>query len=238
MTTRTLAFLAAGSVVLAVNWTTYVYAVEANLVVEASLGYFINPLVSVALAVLVLGERLRRAQWAAVAIGLVAVIVLTIAMGHPPWISLILALSFGSYGLFKKQANVGAVESLAIETAVLLPVAGVVLAVFWASAAMQFARTDLPISLLLVLLGPITALPLLAFGASATRIPLSSLGLLQYGTPVLQFLLGLFVFHEDMSVGRWIGFILVWIALVIFSVDTVRGASTAAADRLAVAEPD
>ena len=236
---RVLGLLTAGAVVLSINWGTYVYAVQESLVVEASLGYFINPLVSVALGVLFLGERLRPAQWSAVGVALVAVVVLTFALGHPPWISLVLAFSFGSYGLFKKRADISALGSLTVETTVLLPLALAIVISAQAAGTATLGHTDWSTTALLVMLGPVTAIPLVAFGAAATRLPLSVIGVMQYMTPILQFILGLVVFHEAMSTGRWIGFVLVWIALVIFTVDTVR--STRAKrpiSTLAVAEPD
>lgn len=234
---RVLGLLSLGAITLSINWGTYVWAVQANQVVESSLGYFINPLVSVALGVAFLGERLRRAQWVAVGIAILAVVVLTIATGRPPWISLVLAFSFGSYGLFKKKANVGAVQSLALETAVLLPVALGVLAVLEADGSAALGHTTTGTTALLVLLGPVTAIPLIAFGAAATRIPLSTLGLMQYFTPVVQFILGLVVFGETMSAGKWVGFIMVWVALVVFTVDTFRSARSGVST-LSVAEPD
>ena len=236
---RVLWLLAAGAVVLSINWGTYVYAVQENLVVEASLGYFINPLVSVALGVLFLGERLRPAQWSAVGVALVAVAVLTVTLGHPPWISLALAFSFGSYALFKKQAGIGALGSLTVETTVLLPVALAIVVAAQLAGTATLGHTDWSMTMLLILLGPVTATPLVAFGAAATRLPLSVIGIMEYVTPVLQFILGLVVFHEAMSTGRWLGFVLVWIALVIFTVDTVRASrQRQPVSTLVVAEPD
>lgn len=225
---------------LAVNWGFYVYAVATNQVVEASLGYFINPLVSVGLGVLVLRERLRTGQWLAVGIAILAVGVLTVSYGRLPWISLILAFSFGIYGLIKKQVGTGAVESLTIETAVLAPLAVVVMIVMAGSGSSSITSDGAGTVALLVLLGPVTAIPLLAFGGAATRIPLSTLGLMQYLTPVFQFLLGVFVFGEAMSTTRWLGFLLVWISLVVMSVDGLRNArvNRRPIDDLEVTEPD
>ena len=232
--------LGIAAVFLAVNWGFYVYAVATNQVVEASLGYFINPLVSVGLGVIFLRERLRVGQWAAVAVAILAVGVLTVSYGRLPWISLILAFSFGIYGLLKKQADAGAVESLTIETAVLAPVALVVMIAMASSGSSSMTSDGGGTIVLLVLLGPITAIPLLAFGGAATRIPLSTLGLMQYLTPVFQFLLGVFVFGESMSTTRWLGFLLVWLSLVIMSVDGLRNARNGRrpADALEVIEPD
>ena len=162
---------------------------------------------------------------------------LAVSYGRLPWISLILAFSFGIYGLLKKQVGEGAVESLTIETATLAPIALVVMAVFAANGTSAMTAGDPQWVLLLVLLGPVTATPLLAFGGAATRIPLSTLGLMQYFTPVFQFLLGVFYFGEAMSTTRWIGFFLVWTSLVVMSVDGLRHARNRA-DDLEVIEPD
>ncbi len=235
---RDVVMLGIAAAFLAVNWGVYIYAVSSNQVVEASLGYFINPLVSVGLGVALLRERLRLGQWIAVGVAVIAVGVLTFSYGRLPWISLILAGSFGIYGLIKKQVGAGAVQSLTIETAVLLPVALVVMAML-ATSGSSAMITDGPMTvILLVLLGPITAIPLLAFGGAATRIPLSTLGLMQYLTPVVQFILGVVVFGEAMTTSRWFGFILVWLSLVIMSVDGLRNARTNrnAADDLEVTE--
>jgi chloramphenicol-sensitive protein RarD len=234
---RTVGRLALAAVFLAVNWGVYVWAVATDQVIEASLGYFINPLVSVGLGVVVLRERLRSGQWAAVAIAGLAVIVLTVSYGRPPWISLILAFTFGTYGLIKKQVGVGSVESLTIETATLAPLALAIMAWFAVTNDSAMTSGGFSTDLLLILLGPVTALPLLAFGGAANRIPLSTLGLLQYLTPVFQFLLGVFVFGEAMSPTRWIGFLLVWISLVVMTVDGLRH-SRNRADALEVIEPD
>ncbi len=234
---RTVGLLALAAAFLAVNWGVYVYAVESDQVVEASLGYFINPLVTVALGVLFLRERLRPAQWTAVGIAVAAVGVLGVSYGRVPWISLVLAVSFGIYGLLKKQVGIGSVASLTIETAVLAPLAVVVILAFASRGESGFTTGDPMIAVLLVLLGLVTALPLLAFGGAATRMPLSTLGLLQYLTPVLQFLLGVVVFQEVMSTGRWVGFVLVWASLVILTVDGLRH-TRSRTTALEVIEPD
>ena len=236
---RRLALIALAAAVISVNWGVYIWGVNSDHVVETSLGYFINPLVTIAFGVLVLHERLRPAQWAAVGVGALAVVVLTIGYGQPPWIALTLALSFGSYGLIKKQVGLSGVESLAGETAFqFLPALGylVYLAV---SGSGTLGRTD-PGSygwghtVLLVLCGLVTAVPLLAFGAAAVRVPLTTLGLLQYLAPVFQFGLGIWVFHERMPPARWAGFALVWAALALLSWDALRTArATAAAARTA-----
>lgn len=234
---RTVGLLALAAAVLAINWGVYVWAVASDQIVEASLGYFINPLVSVALGVLVLRERLHRAQWVAVAVAVVAVGVLTFSYGRPPWISIILAVSFGLYGLIKKQVGIGSVPSLTIETGVLSPVALVVMMVFIARGESGFTSGDPLDATLLILLGLVTALPLLAFGGAATRIPLSTLGLLQYVTPVLQFIIGVALFSEPMSTSRWVGFVLVWISLVILSIDGLSRSRRHAGEPVVI-EPD
>ncbi len=234
---RKVAALATAAAFLALNWGVYVWAVVSDQVVEASLGYFINPLVSVGLGVLVLRERLRPGQWLAVGIAVVAVAVLTVSYGRPPWISLVLAFSFGIYGLIKKQVGVGSAESLTVETAALAPLALLVMAWFAANGDSGLTSGDPKSVLLLVLLGPVTAVPLLAFGGAATRIPLSTLGLLQYTTPVLQFLIGVLVFSEPMSATRWAGFVLVWLSLVVITVDSIRN-GRGRTDELEVMEPD
>ena len=237
---RHVVLLGVAAVFLAVNWGFYVYAVVSDQVVEASLGYFINPLVSVGMGVVVLRERLRPGQWTAVGVAVVAVLVLTVSYGRVPWISLALAFSFAIYGLIKKQVGTGAVESLTIETAVLAPVAVAVMIGFASSGQSSMVNDGTLTVVLLVLLGPVTAIPLLAFGGAATRIPLSTLGLMQYFTPVFQFLLGVFVFDEVMTTTRWVGFLLVWLSLVIVTVDGLRHArgNRRALDELEVMEPD
>ena len=244
--TRTFGLLALAAVFLSINWGVYVWAVQSDEVVEASLGYFINPLVSVGLGVVILRERLRRPQWVAVGLAVAAVLVLAFAMGQPPWISLVLASSFGIYGLLKKVVGVGSVPSLTIETVVLAPVALVIILTAIHGGSAGIVQSGPGTTALLVMLGPVTAIPLIAFGAAATRIPLSSLGLMQFLTPTLQFILGITIFHEAMTTGRWVGFILVWIALGIFGFDIIRHARIAGATGespsrikdLEVAEPD
>jgi chloramphenicol-sensitive protein RarD len=219
--------LGVGAVLLAVNWGVYIYAVNSGQVVEASLGYYINPLVTVLLGVLVLRERLRRLQWVAVGVGTLAVAVLTAAYGRPPFIALTLALSFGLYGLIKNRvgASVGALASLTTETLVLAPVAAAGLV--WLEVDGQGHFTDNPPwqALLLASVGVATVVPLLFFAAAARRVPLSTIGLLQYLTPTLQLLCGVVLLGERMSPARWAGFGLVWVALVVLTADTVQAAS-------------
>lgn len=218
---RTRWLLLAAAALVSVNWGTYIWAVNNGYVVESSLGYFINPLVSVALGVLVLGETLRRTQRLAVGIAAVAVAVLTVSYGRPPWIALILAFSFGFYGLVRKQAGVAAVPALTVETAFQAPLALVYLAVLGATGGLVFG--DSPgNSAMLMTAGIATTVPLLLFGAAAIRLPLVVLGVLQYLAPVIQFLLGVTYFGEQMPPERWAGFALVWLALVVFTVDVVR----------------
>lgn len=214
---RTLLGFAA--VVVTVNWGTYIWAVNAGHVVETSLGYFINPLFTILLGVLLLHERLRRIQWIAVGIGTVAIIVLSVDSGHVPWIALVLATSFGLYGYFKKRVSVGAVESLTIETGYMAVPALVTLAVIGARGQLAFAHHGPGNTALLVLTGAVTAVPLLLFAAATRRLPLSVVGLLQYLAPVLQFGVGVGVDHETMAAPQWVGFALVWVALIVLAAD-------------------
>ncbi|WP_333764944.1 EamA family transporter RarD [Streptomyces sp. IBSBF 2390] len=221
---RRLGLVAVAAAVITVNWGVYIWAVNSGHVVEASLGYFINPLVTIAMGVLLLKERLRPVQWAAVATGFAAVVVLTVGYGRPPWISLCLAFSFATYGLVKKKVALGGVESLAAETAMqFLPALGYLL---WlvAHGGSSFVDDGPAHATLLASTGLVTALPLVCFGAAAIRVPLSTLGLLQYLAPVFQFLLGIFYFHEAMPPERWAGFGLVWLALVLLTGDALRSA--------------
>ncbi|MFE9608367.1 EamA family transporter RarD [Streptomyces sp. NPDC006012] len=225
---RRLALITVAAAVITVNWGVYIWAVNAGHVVEASLGYFINPLVTIAMGVLILKERLRPAQWAAVWVGFAAVVVLAVGYGQPPWISLTLAFSFATYGLVKKKVNLGGVESLAAETAVqFLPALGYLL---WLSAHgdATFTTDGAGHAALLAATGVVTALPLVCFGAAAIRVPLSTLGLLQYLAPVFQFVLGILYFHEAMPPERWAGFALVWLALSLLTWDALRTAHRAA----------
>jgi chloramphenicol-sensitive protein RarD len=219
---RRLELLALAAVLITVNWGTFIYGVNSEHVVETSLGYFINPLVTVALAVTVLRERLSPAQGVAVGIAAVAVAVLTIDYGRPPWIALTLACSFGLYGLIKKHVGVDGTQSLAIETAVLIVPALAYLA--WLSSTGDGTfTTEGPGHAALIMAGGVaTAVPLMLFGAAAIRIPLTTLGLLQYLAPVMQFLIGVLVYGEPMPISRLAGFALVWLALAVFTVDAVR----------------
>lgn len=221
-TPRTRAILTIAAVVIAVNWGTYIWGVNNDHVVEASLGYFINPLVTVMMGVLVLGERLRRLQWVAMGLATVAVVGITIEYGRPPWVALVLAFSFGTYGLAKKKANAGAVESLTVETLVLTPIALGYLLWLMGQGTSTFGHAGLGHVALIVGTGVVTAIPLICFGAAATRVSMTSLGMLQYLAPTIQFALGVFLFHEPMPTMRWLGFSLVWVALALFTFETVN----------------
>jgi len=219
-----LGLIALAAVVIAINWGTYIYGVNADRVVETSLGYFINPLVTVALGVLVLRERLRSAQWVALAIGAAAVGVLTLDYGHIPYLALTLAFSFGLYGLIKKRLAVPAADGLLVESAVLALPALVYLGVLTAHGESTFGQVSGVHTALLVLAGLVTAIPLLLFAGAANRIPLSAIGLLQYLAPILQLACGVLVYSEPMPAARLAGFALVWLALAVFTWDGVRHA--------------
>jgi chloramphenicol-sensitive protein RarD len=221
---RQLGLLTAAGFLIAVNWLVYIWAVDHGHVVEAALGYYITPLLTVALGVVVLGERLKGAHKAALALGAGSVAVLTAAYGRVPWIAVALALTFSTYGLLKKTVRLGPTASLGVETAVLLPFAGVVLVVLEATGDAAFLHGSGGRDVLLVSLGFVTAVPLLLFGASARRIPLSLLGLLQYLTPTLQLLCGVVLLGERVPPSRWVGFGVVWLALVLLSWDSLRTA--------------
>ena len=216
--------LTLAAMLIAVNWGVFIYAVNSDHVLESSLGYFITPLVSVAFGVVIFREHLRPRQIGALSLGLAAVIVLTAGYGKPPWIALALAATFGSYGLVKKLAGVPAAESLAIETLVLLAPALAFLIGLQATGEGTFASVSTGHALLLMAAGPVTALPLLLFSASVVRVPLTIMGMLAYLTPVLHFLVGLLIVGEDMPPSRWIGFGLVWTALLILTADGLQAA--------------
>ncbi|MEV5326607.1 EamA family transporter RarD [Nonomuraea sp. N2-4H] len=234
-----LGLLTLAAIFVTVNWGTYIYAVNSGHVVESALGYFINPLVNVLFGVALLRERLRPLQWAAVGFGALAVLVLTVDYGRPPWVALTLAFSFGVYGLVKKRANVEATESLAVETLVLLLPALGYLTWLQVTGTATFGHEGLGHALLLVTAGLITAVPLICFGAAAIRVPLSTIGLLQYIAPILQFACGVLIAKEVMPPSRWIGFSIVWLALAIFTYDSIRAARQTARSRIAVqAQPE
>lgn len=219
---RSLGLLVVAAVLLGANWYVYIYGVNSGQVVETSLGYFINPLVAILLGVVVLRERLRTTQWTALGLGALAVAVLAVDYGRLPWIAIVLAFSFGTYGLLKKVVGAPAVEGLAVESAALVLPAVAYLVWLTASGDAAFGHVSVGHTLLMVGAGVTTAIPLLFFAGAANRVPLSTLGVLQYLAPVLQFLIGVFVFAEDMPAARWAGFGLVWVALAVFTVDGVR----------------
>ena len=223
---KRLGAISIAAVLIAINWVVYVLAVTTGHVTEASLGYFLNPLVTVMLGVLVLGEKLRRMQWLAVAIGVIACVYLAVDYGSPPWISVGLALSFAAYGLMKKRVGgrLTALEGLTAETVVLAPFAAVMLVWLGATGRSTWSGNGSWHPVLLALSGVATAIPLLLFAAAARRIPLSTIGLLQFMTPVMQLLCGVLVLGETMSAGRWVGFGLVWIALVVLTADSLAQA--------------
>lgn len=216
------ALLTAAAAVVTVNWGVYIWAVNNDHVVDASLGYFVNPLVSVLLGVALLGERLRPLQWVAVGVATAGVVELTAAAGTVPWIALVLAVSFGTYGLLKKLAAAPAVEAVAVETAVLFLPALAWLIGLAATGRATFGTLGPGHAALLASTGVVTALPLLLFGAAATRIPLSTLGVLQYLAPTLQFLAGVIVFGESLLPARLAGFAVIWAALALFTADALR----------------
>jgi chloramphenicol-sensitive protein RarD len=215
--TRNLVMLALAAAVISVNWGLFIWGVNHGHVVETALGYYINPILSILLGVLLLKERLSPLQWVAVALAGLAVAVLTIDYGHPPWIALTLAVSFATYGFLKKKVNGGAVETLTIESAFLLLPAVAYLVYLQAVGQLTFGYLGVGHSLLLMSTGLVTAVPLLFFAAASTRVPLSTLGLIQYVAPTASFLLGVLYFHETMSPGRWIGFGCVWLALMLLT---------------------
>jgi chloramphenicol-sensitive protein RarD len=217
---RTWVTITAASALITVNWGVYIWGVTHDRVVESALGYYINPLVSVVLAVVVLGERLRRVQWVAVAIATAAVAVLWAGTGAFPWVSLVLAASFGVYGLLKKRVPLEPVAGLTAEGFLLGPIALGYLVWLGVTGVGTFGHGTVH-TLLLVAAGPVTALPLLLFAVGARRLPLATLGLLQYVNPTLQFVWGVLVDHEPMPPARWIGFVLVWVALAVFAVEGV-----------------
>ncbi len=223
---RSLALLSAAAVLIAANWLVYTYGVLSEQVVETALGYYINPIVTVLLGVVVLHERLRPAQWVAVGIGLVAVVVLTLDYGRLPWIALTLSASFGLYGLVKNRVGrgVGALHSLSVETAVLAPAALAVLVWLEVTGRGSLVSEGTGHAAMLASAGVITAVPLTLFAAAARRVPLSTMGLLQYLTPTLQLLIGVVVLSEPMPAGRLVGFALVWTALIVLTIDMLASA--------------
>lgn len=218
-----LTFLATGTV-LSLNWFVYIWGVNAGFIVETSLGYFINPLVNVLLGVFFLGERMRGGQWTAVSLAALGVIYLTILYGSLPWIALVLAFSFGLYGLLRKTAPLEALEGLGLETAIMFFPALAYLVYLEIAGSGSFGHVDWTTSLLLALAGVITAVPLWLFALGARRVTLVTLGLLQYIAPTLQFLIGVFVYHESFSRSQMVGFGLIWLALLMYSAEGLLNA--------------
>ncbi len=223
--------LTATAALISINWIVYIWATNTGHVVEASLGYYINPLVIIAFGVLLLKERMRLGQWVAVGIATTGVAVLTIDYGRLPWIALALAFSWGTYGVIKKVLGLGALEGLAIETMLSFIPYATFLLILNQNGTGQFGD-HLGLTILLISAGAITAIPLLLFNGSTTRLPYTVIGLLQYITPTIQFSIGVWVRHEDMPTARWIGFIIIWCALVALAIDLLRS-SRAVDDRIA-----
>jgi len=223
---RILLTMAVAGVLIYINWQVFVLAVTSGHVVEGALGYFINPLFTVLLGVIFLRERLRPAQWVAVGISAVAIVIIAVGYGAFPWIAIALTLSFGLYGFIKKRVGqqVDAIGGLTLETAWLTPVAAVQLVLVATSSGLTLTAGGPGHVVLIVLVGVATGLPLLLFAAAAARLPLIAIGLSQYLTPVLQFILGVVILGEAMSTTRWIGFVLVWVALIVLTIDLVRAA--------------
>jgi chloramphenicol-sensitive protein RarD len=219
---RTLATFALSALLLSANWLVYVWAVNNGRVVDASLGYFITPLVNVLLGYFVLKERLRPAQWCALTVAAAGVMWLTFYAGALPWVGLILAATFGTYGLMRKTAPLGALEGLTLETLLIAPLAIGLLAWRTSHGAGSALDLDTTVLVLLALTGPLTALPLLLFAAGARRIPMATLGVLQYIGPTIQFALGVWLFHEPFAGPRLAGFVLIWLALVIYTAESWR----------------
>jgi chloramphenicol-sensitive protein RarD len=216
---RVLLIYSLAAILISINWLTYLFAVNAGFVVEASLGYFINPLISVLLGLLVLGERLRPLQWVPIGLAAIGVIYVSLAYGSVPWFAITLAISFGLYGLVKKMAPLGSLHGMTLETGLLFIPA--VLYLLFAEFTHQgaFLHTNLTTTALLIGGGFVTTVPLLLFGSAVQRIPLALVGVLQYINPTLQFLLGTLAFHEPFSIPQFIGFSIVWVALILYGVE-------------------
>jgi len=213
------------SILISINWLVYIWATNNGHVVEASLGYYINPLIIIAFGVILLKEKMRQLQWVAVSIATVGVVILTVDYGRLPWVALGLALSWGTYGLVKKQLGLGALEGLAIETMIaFIPYCGYLLFI-GSKGEGQFGH-GVGLTALLISAGAVTAIPLLLFNGSTTRLPYSTIGLLQYITPTIQFSIGVWVNHEAMPTARWVGFIFIWLALITLAGDLLKSSRT------------
>jgi chloramphenicol-sensitive protein RarD len=218
---KKMAGLFATTVLISINWLTYIWATNNGHVVEAALGYYINPLIIIAFGVLLLREKMRRMQWVAVGIAAIGVTILTIDYGRLPWVAISLALSWGTYGLLKKKLDLGALEGLTIETLISLLPYGFYLFYLGNQGRGQFG-SGVGLTILLIAAGAMTAIPLLLFNGSTTRLPYSTIGLLQYITPTIQFSIGVWINHEEMPPARWIGFIVIWLALATLGTDLFR----------------
>ena len=221
---RLFGLLLLASVLIAINWTTFIYGVETNQLVEISLGYYLNPLISIGLGVVFLGEKLRPLQWTAVGFGLLAVIIVGIGLGRVPYLAFTVALSFGLYGLVKNKvgSRVGALEGMTVESLVLAVPSAIYLIVLGSLGLQTFSGFGGWHVFVIIITGPATAIPLILFSAAARRIPLSWVGMLQYLTPTIQFTLGVTVLGEMMSTTRWIGFFVIWIAVILLCTDMIR----------------
>lgn len=219
---KLLAGFTASALLLSANWFLYIWAINNDRIVDASLGYFMTPLVSVFLGYILLKERLRSVQWFAIACAGLGVAWLSLQTGHPPWIALVLASTFGMYGLLRKTAALGALEGLSLETMILFPFALAYLIYLLIHGQTAFVHESTTTQLLLLAAGPITAIPLLMFAAAARRIPLATLGLMQYISPTIQLLIGVWLYHEQFSHDRLLGFIGIWLGLFIYSADSLR----------------
>jgi chloramphenicol-sensitive protein RarD len=218
---KIMAGLCLTTILVSINWLTYIWATNNGHVVEAALGYYINPLIIIAFGVLLLREKMRPLQWLAVGIAAIGVAILTFDYGRLPWVAISLALSWGTYGLVKKKLDLGALDGLAIETLIsLIPYVGYLI-YLGSQGTGQFGQSP-GLTILLISAGAVTAIPLLLFNGSTTRLPYSTIGLLQYITPTIQFSIGVWVRHEDMPAARWIGFVVIWLALIALAVDLVR----------------
>ncbi len=218
---KKMAGLFATTILISINWLTYIWATNNGHVVEAALGYYINPLIIIAFGVLLLREKMRPMQWVAVGIAAIGVTILTIDYGRLPWVAISLALSWGTYGLIKKKLDLGALEGLTIETLISLLPYSFYLFYIGSQGTGQFGH-GIVLTVLLICAGAMTAIPLLLFNGSTTRLPYSTIGLLQYITPTISFSIGVWINHEEMPTSRWIGFIVIWIALVALGTDLVR----------------
>ncbi len=219
---RTLLLLFLAAILVTINWGAFIWGVNNGHIIETSLGYFINPLVSVALGVIILKEKLNSLQIVAITLTFIAVTFLTLSLGKPPIVALTLAFSFGFYGLVKKLANVDAVSSLTVETLILTPFFLIFIYYLYANDQLSFTTNGYSHALWLTTAGIATVVPLLLFGTAVVRVPLVAIGLLQALGPILQFLIGYFIFHEEMSTARWFGFFLVWMAVSVFSFDAIK----------------